>query len=245
MENDKKLSMDKKIKNKKIAKVAIIILVIILAVLIVRTLDTKKGSVVLDDASGLSGEVDSVIDEGMVEEKEVYEEGVTEEGIALVPQDESIREKFNEFMVEGGYAFTERDYVGAESAYKKALNLIDSDVVYARLFAVYGASLEDEKALEAINTAIIKNPTFTDYYNSKIEFLRDRFDVDYEDLKVVYNEGVQNSNPETKVNLVLYFARISEELGEKEESVELWKEAIELYPENTEIYQAEIDRINS
>ncbi len=151
--------------------------------------------------------------------------------------------KFDTLLQNGSKAFMDKNYSLAIKIYNEALSLDDSHVVYIRLYSVYNAQGEIKKAEDMLNKAIVKNPSYTDYWTTKLLFLDEKTNMSFVDLKMVYEDGMKKVDSRTKVNLVTVFARIAENKNEKQEAITLWQKAIELHPENKDIYQAEIDRL--
>lgn len=153
--------------------------------------------------------------------------------------------KFNTAMIRAQDAFQKKEYGQAISFYKQALVYKKSDVVYAGLYTAYIAQLDWTKAQDALASAIKLQPSYTDYWNWKIDLLDEKTTTSYQGLKNVYTEALSKVDSRTKINLVTHFARIAENNNEKTEAVNLWKYAIEIYPSNSTPYQSEIDRLQS
>jgi tetratricopeptide (TPR) repeat protein len=160
---------------------------------------------------------------------------------AAVVEVDSNAVRFNEALQKARTAFIKQDYRTAISKYNLALTYKNSDIGYAGLFATYGAQNDWIKAQSAIDNAIKINPSYTDYWNSKLDMLDEKMGYSFTSLKEVYDEALSKVDSRTKINLVTHFARIAENNNEKEEAIKLWQYAIKLNPNNTDIYQAEID----
>lgn len=152
--------------------------------------------------------------------------------------------RFNTLMSDGAKAFNTKDYNKAIDLYNKALSIQISDFVYIRLFDIYNVQGNISKAEEMINLAIKKDPSYTDYWNTKLVFLDERTNTSYQNLKKIYEEALLKINQKTAINLVTTFARIAENNKEKSEAIKLWQKAIELNPTMKAAYQAEIDALN-
>ena len=156
------------------------------------------------------------------------------------------KDSYNFAMDNARNAFNKGEYDRAVFYYNEALPYSsdkDRDTIYSGLFIVYSTQNNIDKAITALDTAISLNPLFTEYWKSKLSFLDEKTSVSFLDLKKIYEEGLEKTDPSTKINLVTYFATIAENNKENEKAIELWEYAIELYPQNTEIYQAEIDSL--
>ena len=153
------------------------------------------------------------------------------------------QEKFNTAMMHARDAFQKKEYGQAISFYKQALVYKKSDVVHAGLYTVYIAQSDWIKAQTALDAAIQLQPSYTDYWNWKIDLLDEKTNASYQDLKNIYVDALLKVDPKTKINLITHFARIAENNNEKNEAINLWRYAIDVYPSNTSIYQAEIDRL--
>lgn len=156
---------------------------------------------------------------------------------------ENDKTKFNLSLKNGNTALVNKDYLKAKEFYAEALSYFDSDVVYARLFSLYSAQSDWNNALSSIENAIRLNPVYTDYYVSKITLLDDKFSYSFLSLKNIYTEALSKADPKNKVNLVTFFAKISEKRGEQSYAISLWEHAKELNPSMGDIYQKEIDRL--
>ncbi len=156
-----------------------------------------------------------------------------------------IKAKFNTAMDNARTAFRNKDYPQAIIYYKQALTYQKVDTPYSGLFVVYGAQKEWAKALEALDSALKINPLFVDYWKSKIEVLSEQTSASFQDLKNVYNEGLLKVDPARKIDLITFFAQIAENIGQKDEAINLWGYAKEVYPDNALIYQAEIERLQN
>jgi hypothetical protein len=87
-------------------------------------------------------------------------------------------------------------------------------------------------------------PGSTDYWSWKIELLDQKTNTSYEDLKLIYEEGLSKVDQKTKVNLVTRFAMVAEINDEKADAISFWEYAKTLFPANNKIYQSEIDRLS-
>ena len=223
----------------------IIVIIIIILIVIAFTLNKRKEAVIIPEQ-----EVDLIQDSEVLDDEGIevkYKEVLEDEGIENSDPEvqDAIKESFNTLLIEGGEAFVEADYEKAKEAYKEARTFIDSDIVYRRLFTIYGIEGNIEEALKAINKAIEINDDFTIYWTSKLQFLEEKTDISFAELENIYKAGLLKVSSEAKVNLVTIFAGISEKAGEINKAKELWIYAIELYPAGTELYQAEIDRLTT
>lgn len=153
--------------------------------------------------------------------------------------------KFSESLALGSTAMNSKDYMKALEYFNKALTYKNSDLVYARIFSVYSAKGEWASALTTIDKAISLNPSYTDYWNSKLVLLDDKMTTSFEGLKAVYEQGLTKVDNRTKVNLITSFARIAENNQKIDESIKAFTYAKEIYPENASIYQTEIDRLKT
>lgn len=151
---------------------------------------------------------------------------------------------FNQAIADGDKYLLKKDYLQAVAKYDEALEYIESQIAYIRLFNTYNVIGDVDKALEAIDKAISLRPSHADYWGMRIQFLDEKTEATYDDLSKIYEEGIAKSSNDSKINLVLVFARIAENNGQNKDAARLWQYAIELYPENTELYQVEIDRLN-
>ncbi len=159
--------------------------------------------------------------------------------------DLAVSAKFNAALKNGSDAFVAGNYSKAIAYYKEALSYRKFDVVYARLFAAYSAQNDTTNALASIDAAISLNPGYTEYWNTKIGFLDEKTSASYADLKKVYTEGLAKVSSKTKINLVTFFAQLSERSGEISSAISLWEYAKNLYPANASIYQKEIERLKA
>jgi tetratricopeptide (TPR) repeat protein len=154
--------------------------------------------------------------------------------------------KFNSAMASGHAAFSAKDYSKAISYYKTALTYnFKKDFAYAALFTVYGAQGDWSQARTAIDNAIVANSANSDYWKWKLTLLDERTNAAFFELKQVYESGLVNSDPQTKVNLVTHFALIAEGNKEINEAITAWEFAKQLNPSNSAAYQAEIDRLRA
>lgn len=153
--------------------------------------------------------------------------------------------KFNTLLQEGSKAFMDKNYSLAIKTYNEALAIDASDVVYIRLYGVYNAQGDIKKAEEMLNKAIAKNPSYTEYWNTKLIFLDQKTNTSFDELKKIYTDGLNKVDSRTKLNLVTVFARIAESNKEYAEAITAWQKAIELYPTSKAVYQAEIDRLKT
>ncbi len=162
--------------------------------------------------------------------------------LEVVPVDNT---KFDALLANGSKAFMDKNYSLAIKTYNEALALDASDVVYIRLYSVYNAQGDIKKAEEMLNKAIAKNPSYTEYWNTKLIFLDQKTNTSFDELKKIYTGGLNKVDSRTKLNLVTVFARIAENNKEYAEAITAWQKAIELYPDNKSTYQAEIDRLKT
>lgn len=151
--------------------------------------------------------------------------------------------QFNTLLAAGSKAYMDKNYSLAIKTYNEALALDPSDVVYIRLFSVYNSQGNVQKAEEMLNKAIAKNPSYTDYWTTKLSFLDEIMKVSFANLKAVYEDGFKKVDPKSKINLVTHFARLAGDNNEKDEAIILWQKAIEINPSAKDVYQAEIDAL--
>lgn len=219
--------------------------VLVLIVLVVITFSFYKNSEKEDVSDDVLDNVDNVIleEENKANEVVVPKEKETE---ASKPAISTVdKQKFNDLMTNGSKAFLAKNYTEAIRIYNEALVLSPSDVVYIRLFEIYNIQGNVVQAQYMLNMAIVKNPSYTDYWNTKLVYLDEKTDTSFVDLKKIYNDGLVKVNIETKINLVTTFARIAESNKEYTEAIALFNYAKQENPENSSIYQQEIDRLNT
>ena len=161
----------------------------------------------------------------------------------LKTQEAARKAKWNTAMINARTAFGKGEYDQAIAFYNEALSYFNTDTGYSGLFVVYSAQNNIGQARIAIDAAIKLNPTFTEYWKSKLTLLDEKTEVSYADLKGIYEEGLLKVNPETKVDLVTLFASIAERNYQKADAIVAWEYAKQLFPTNSVIYQAEIDRL--
>lgn len=154
------------------------------------------------------------------------------------------KDKFNLAIKKAREASLVKDYAKTIEYYNEALKYKNSDIAYAGLYSVYLTEGNLDQAKNSLDSAIKLNPTYTEYYQWKLDFLNEKMGSSFTSLKEFYSNSLSVVDPRTKINLITYFARIAENKGEKVEALNLWKKALEVYPENKEIYQAEIDRLS-
>jgi len=191
-------------------------------------------------------------------EIKVTEDGATKEEISITSNETGIKkdeissgldssdskqDKFNQAIIDGDKSFLNKDYQQSIIQYNKSLSYVNSQIAYMRLFNTYNIIGDINKAIEAIDKAIVLKPQFVDYRNTKIQYLDDKTNTSFVDLKATYQDGLTKVDGATKINLVTFFARIAENNGQKAEAISTWEYAIQLYPQNKLIYQAEIDRL--
>lgn len=197
-----------------------------------------------NDTDVVNEEIDTEIP--VIDEEDV----VIKDDKALSPKVDSTvkivdenKAKFDLALSNGSKAFLDGSYVQALAFYNEALSYRDSDVVYVRLSTVYGMQGEWVKALESINKAINLNPSYTDYWNTKILIMDQRTNASYAELEAVYKDGLIKVDSRTKINLITNFAQVTEAQGLITQAIDLWKTAQKEFPANNAIYQAEIDRL--
>ncbi len=158
---------------------------------------------------------------------------------------EANKVKFNTALTNSSNALNARDYDKAISYLKEALKYRETDLVYVRLFTAYGAKGDVVNAQASIDKAIKINPSFTDYWVSKLEYLDQKTSTSYADLKKIYEEGLTKVDARMKVNLVTSFTVIAENNKDIPFAISLWEKAKELFPENKAIYETEINRLKA
>ncbi len=191
-----------------------------------------------------------IVEEEIVGEEEESE--VVEEGEVAEPSVESgkpvisdpNKAKFDQALISANTATLAGNHAQAIVYLNQALTYKDSDVVYVRLYSAYNAQGNTAEALKAINKAIELNPSYTDYWNTKIVFMDEKTSASYTELKAVYSDGLAKVDSRTKINLVTSFAGVTERNGETADAISLWEYAKNLYPAGASSYQAEIDRLN-
>jgi tetratricopeptide (TPR) repeat protein len=153
--------------------------------------------------------------------------------------------KFNEYLTLANKSFLDAKYDQAIVELNQALKYKNSDLVYVRISSAYGAKGDFANALSAIDKAISLNPTFTEYWNTKLTILDDKMTTSFEGLKAVYEQALAKVDNRTKPDLVTNFARIAENNQKIDEAISAWNYAKAIYPDRSSIYQAEIDRLKT
>ncbi len=154
-------------------------------------------------------------------------------------------QNFNATIKNAQTAFGKGEYTKALNYYDQALSIMKKDVVYSGMFNVYTAQGEWTKALSAVNSAISLNPSFNEYWKSKLTLMDDKLNSPYEDLKSVYNKALGSVKSTEQINIIIHFARISESNGHVADAISAWEKAATLYPQNSVIYQDEINRLKA
>lgn len=153
--------------------------------------------------------------------------------------------KFYTAMKNARKAFNASRYSEAVTQYKKAIKYSENDTAYAGLYTVYSAQNRWADAELMLDKAIELNPQFTDYRKWKIGIMDEKTNASFDELVAVYEIALLEVNPDSKINLVTYFAGVAERNGQYSYAVMYWKYAMILFPDNTAMYQAEIDRIQA
>lgn len=153
--------------------------------------------------------------------------------------------KFNEYLGLASKDFLSQKYDAAIANLNQALKYKNSDLAYVRISSAYGAKGDFVNALNSINKAIELNPSFTDYWNTKLTILDDKMTTSFEGLKAVYEQGLTKVDSRTKPDLVTNFARIAENNQKIDEAIKAFTYAKEIYPDRASIYQIEIDRLKT
>ncbi len=153
--------------------------------------------------------------------------------------------KFNEYLNLASKSFLAAKYDEAIVNLNKALEYKNSDIVYGRISSAYSAKGDWQNALNNIDKAINLNPSFTEYWTTKLTILDDKMTTSFDGLKSVYESGLVKVDSRTKINLVTLFARIAENNQKIDEAIKAFTYAKEIYPEKSSLYQSEIDRLNT
>ncbi|MBP9819220.1 hypothetical protein KBC79_00625 [Candidatus Woesebacteria bacterium] len=151
--------------------------------------------------------------------------------------------KFDAAMRNARKAFNANRYSEAITQYKKAIKYSENDTAYAGLYTVYSAQNRWFDAEQMLDKAIQINPQFTDYYKWKIGIMDEKTNASFDELVAVYEKALLQVSPDSKINLVTYFAGVAERNGQYSYAMMYWKYAISLFPGNADVYQAEIDRL--
>ncbi len=222
-----------------------IILIIVIALLVIFALRKNKNDILQDiDNINLEENTEIINEENENGEIDTPVKPVESSNIQI-NTDTNNKKLFDESLSSGSAALINKEYNTALTHFNKALTYKDSDLVYARIFSLHSQTKEWNKAIDAINKAINLNPSYTDYWNSKLLVLDEQSNTYFAELKTIYQEGLTKVDPKTKINLITNFARIAENNGEKNEAIALWETAIETYPQSKDIYQKEIDRLKN
>jgi tetratricopeptide (TPR) repeat protein len=170
-----------------------------------------------------------------------------EEPQAVKEVEPTDKTKFSSLLADGLKEFNNKNYDEALKYYTKALDYSgqELDIAYMRMYSVYNMQNNIEKARLMLDKAIAKNPSYTDYWTTKLVFLDEKTQVSFADLKKIYDEALTKVDSRTKINLVTSFARIAENNKENAVAISVWEKAKEVYPANKDIYQKEIDRLKA
>jgi tetratricopeptide (TPR) repeat protein len=227
-------------KINKIQILSIIVLVLI-SVFLVFFNDSKNNteSENIDSENLISDDNDNNIEDSLVIDDSLKTEQINPD---LKKFD---KKEFDRIMTLGSNAFNQQKYQEAISYYKQALAMEELDVIYAKMYLVYKSINDNKNALFVLEKARNLNPTFNQYWFWTIEFHRDVYKASYSELETIYKEAFDKVELTAKINLVTFFASVSEQMNQKEKSIILWQKAIELNPRKKDIYQAEIDRLKA
>lgn len=152
-------------------------------------------------------------------------------------------DNYNLAMTNASKAFLAKDYAQAIVYYNKALSYKEDDTAYSGLFTVYGAQGDWARARSAIDNAIKLDPSYTDYWVSKLVMLDEKTTTSYGDMEKIYQEGLSKVDSRYKINLITTFAVIAEKNGMITQAIDIWKYAQQVYSSNSAIYQGEIERL--
>ncbi len=214
--------------NKKKIIIIIISLLVIAGFVFLYTKNNKQEKVVQEDNS---------------KNEELNLENTDKKDVIESVEKQVDTKKYQEFMDLGDSSVNKKDYNSAISYYNKALSFGEKDVVYAKIYNAYLANKDIKNATIALNKAITINPSYTLYHIWSLESQSSI--VSYDKLVEIYKNGYSKSIKESKINLITTFARMSENLGKKQEAIELWKDAQIVSPDKKDMYQLEIDRLSS
>lgn len=227
--------MENKFTKNKIIAISVVTIIIILGVLFYKFKSNTKNEItenaVVNNTTDITNPVDQKTSSGVIKNNT---------SLSSTENDKN----FNTAMTKAQTAFVKSDYGTAIDYYNQALKYKNTDLVYSGMFNVYSAQSNWPKALEVLDKAISLNQINTDYWKWKITLMDERMNSSFTELKDIYTEGFNKSLPKSRINLVVYFAKVSENNGQKLEAIKLWQKAMELSPDNKNIYQTEIDRLN-
>jgi tetratricopeptide (TPR) repeat protein len=217
-------------KSKKVFYIIVGLLVIFLFGFVLKTKNTNNKEELVDNSNTTT--------EQKEENKDIL--AVPSTGVNTLEN----LQQFNNAMNNATASSVKNDYNKAISYYDEALTYKKSDIAYAGLYTMYLNQKNWTKALDSIDQAISINPTVSDYWKWKILVMDEGLHYGFSSLRNVYELGYPKVKSEQKINLVTNFARLSENKGENQYSINLWQKAIELNPGSKTIYQSEIDRIS-
>ena len=151
---------------------------------------------------------------------------------------------YDNLMNQAGDAYNAKNYAKALDLYNQALQMEDLAVIHAKMYLTHKALGDMGSAKASLRKAKDLDPTFNQYWFWTIEELRND-GASYASAKQVYDDGLDQVEQTAKVNYIIYFARISEEMGQINEAIKLWQDAIVEHPEKTEVFQGEVERLQS
>lgn len=170
------------------------------------------------------------------------ENTVSDGGIHVTFSDST---KFDTAIANARQAQANKNYSAALAFYIEALGYKKSDVVYADLYTLQLLLNDPTKAKQAVMTAIELKPDYTEYWNWLLILKKEKFNANFAELKAIYDDGYSKANPDTKVNLVTYFARIAGDMAMHKEAIAYWQLAVTLNPDNVNAYEAEIKSLEA
>jgi tetratricopeptide (TPR) repeat protein len=186
----------------------------------------------------------NIIDKGLLPKDSFKSSSTADTDVnTILSVEKEDRKKFDIALLKGNNSFLVKDYDQAIKYYNQALDYKNSDAIYILLFSVYNVQNNIDQARLSLEKAIKLNPSYTEYWTTKLVFLDEKTGVSFLDLERIYEEGLTKVDHKTKINLITNFARIAENNKEKSEAIALWEYAKTIYPDNMLIYQAEIDRL--
>jgi tetratricopeptide (TPR) repeat protein len=216
--------------NKDKLKIAIGVVVVLFVALAFYFLVYKKPPVTVEEPLSVPTE-------------EVLEDKLSPEDTPQASVKDDKQVLFDAKMKEASGYFTKGNYSAAIVAYNQALVISKSEHAYTGIFSAQSAQKNYQEAEKSILSAIKINPEGSDYWSWYLVLLKEKLGASRSKLDTVYNDAYSKISADKKINIVTYYARILESLGDKTGAIAQWQKAITLNSSMQSVYQAEIDAL--
>jgi tetratricopeptide (TPR) repeat protein len=180
------------------------------------------------------------------QDREIYEQRLEQAKFAVkgLNKDTQDVDKYSAYFNLSSAYFSLGFYQKSKEAQLKALEIRPKDFDGWRIYSSILTAMEDyQGALEAVDKTISIRPDIAEFWRWKVLLEQERFDATKERQEEIYEEALKKTK--NNIDIIIPYARFSEEVGEIIRAIELFQLAQTIRPDLAEGYEFEIERLKA